>query len=54
MSERILYQMIRDDTLEGRDWVEIIAESYILQAGKSLSSIRVLVKLDGGRIGEQV
>ena len=54
MSERILYQMIRDDTLEGRDWVEIIAESYMLQAGKSLSSIRVLVKLDGGRIGEQV
>ena len=46
--------MIRDNTREGRGWVEVIGESYMLQAGKSLSSIRVLGKLDGGCIGEQV
>ena len=46
--------MVRDSTLERRDWVEFIGESYMLQAGKSLSSVRVLGKLDGGSIGEQV
>jgi len=31
--------MVRDSTLEGRDWVEFFGESYMLQAGKSLSSV---------------
>ena len=34
MSWMILYQMIRDNTLEGRDWAEVIGESYMLQLGK--------------------